>query len=103
METNRFTLHRRALDALYQLRPEEQQQVNTALELFARIPRCEWPMEDFHRISEDEPRYLLHIPPRLRLFVRMEDGAPPEIEDIALRDQLLAFQTMAKQQGFKFK
>ena len=101
METNRFTLHRRALDALYQLRPEEQQQVNLALELFARIPRKEWPVEDFRRVSDTEPLYILSIPPRVRLFVHMEEGVPPEIEDIALRDRLLAFQAMAKQQGFK--
>jgi hypothetical protein len=91
MDTNRFTLHRRALDALYQLRPEEQQQVNLALELFARIPRKQWCMKDFQKISDTEPLYVLRIPPRLRLFVRMEDGAQPEIEAIALSDTLAAF------------
>src|SRR5437588_943650 len=93
MELNRFALHRRAQQALDTLQPAEQQQVLTTLEMFTRIPRTQWPLEEFRKISDTEPLYILRIPPRLRLFIRMENGSQPEVEDIALRDTLATFQS----------
>ena len=91
MEPNRFALRRRALQVLDALAPEEQKQVLDKLEALGKLPREQWPMHEFSRLPGEEPLYLLRIPPRLRLFVRMDDGSQPEVLDIVHRDRLAAF------------
>ena len=99
MVSSRPKLHRRALFALDNLLPQEQNQVLTQFERLGHLPLPQWPMHEFRQLPGEENLYLLPIGPDSCVVFRLAAEAQPEVLDIVRHDTLEAFATNGQSPG----
>jgi len=99
METGKYTFHRRALMALWQLDPEEQAQVKESLAALAATPVEQWTAHGAKRLPGDPAEYLVKVTESFRAIVRAVDGQLPEVLDLVLQERLDFFAGLAAGQS----
>jgi hypothetical protein len=88
---SRLKVHSRARIALAALSMPERRRILEAADALQHRPPEQWPNGDVLRISEEEPDYLLRVPPDLRALVRLTEGGAVELSDIVRKDALELF------------
>ncbi len=99
METGKYTYHRRALMALWQLDPEEQAQVKESLAALAATPVEQWTAQGARRLPGDPAEYLVKVTESFRAIVRAGEGQLPEVLDLVSQDTLKFFAALAAGSG----
>jgi hypothetical protein len=88
---SRLKVHSRARIALSVLSMPERRRVLEAADALQHRPPEQWPNGEVLRISEDEPDYVLRVPPDLRALVRLTEGGAVELSDVVRKDALELF------------
>lgn len=76
METEAYTIHRRARMVLHQLAPADRDNILNTMARVVAEPVTAWPAQ---RLAGDEPLYLLRADNGWRLMVNVTEGQPPEV------------------------
>src|SRR5262249_23167818 len=84
METELYSIHRRALLGESTLTAAERKALETAVAPLVNLPEEEWPNKGairLRQIETDRPgvTYMLKLDPSLRAFVRPSPGGKPEL------------------------
>ena len=91
--TDPLPLTRRAKDALWQLPPDEQRQVETALAELAQVPRDQWPTPEMKRLNPQSNFVFYPVGPDIRVLIMLpERNIPPLVTDMMMQE-LIDFMT----------
>ncbi len=99
MGNGKYTFHRRALMALWQLDPEEQAQVRESLEALVATPVEQWSSARARKLPGDQPEYLVWVSDTFRAIVRVAEGQPPEVLSIVSQEALNSLAEAAARSG----
>ena len=82
MAIGTYTIHRRALAALNELTPAEQETVREQLTALDDFPVSAWPAATARRLPGDPSLYRVPVTDGLQMIVRAVEGQPREVLDI---------------------
>jgi hypothetical protein len=93
MRNGRITLHDRVGSALDVLTPAERKAIRAKIAELGALPVEQWPRRGAIRISPDEPLYMASVDDSLRIILRADEGAQPEVQYLVRHETLEMFRT----------